>query len=310
MAVKAARFACIVLALASTLGQAAEIRIDSSTPLPVPNLARNPGMEEGDSGPSTALRPALSLPFDAAQGLEPVERSKGGTPLHWKFTTAMPDNFETGWVDGGRSGKCLWVKAKTGKMSGYWNQTIPVEPGKTYLFKGYYRLAAGKILCYAHASVRLQDNRSVAVDQRYYRGSLRGHWLVPVFLPPEALAGPDPQQWYPFEIKATIPPPMKAISLSLGIYFTPGEAWFDDIWVGLAETDLRVSVKAGPGEVLERVVVRAVGEPKPVADSKPLQGATTFETTLKAQRSDKEYEVEVTLADGKVIRQREPRSEK
>ena len=274
-------FVFIAAMLVSAAGSAAEIRVEGDPPLPVPNVARNPGMEEG----------------------------KEGQPAHCRFTTAIPENFETGWMDGGRMGKCLWVKAKTGRMSGYWGQNVPVEPGKTYLFKGYFRLAGGKILCYAHSSLRLTDNRSVAVDQRYYRGSLRGHWLAPVFLPPEALAGPEPQQWYPFEIKATIPPPMKAIGLSLGIYFTPGEAWFDDIWAGVAETDLHVSVKAGPGEGLERVTVRKAGEAKPVFDSGPLRGAPTFETTVKAQPTDAEYEVEVPLADGKVLRQRYPATE-
>jgi hypothetical protein len=149
----------------------------------------------------------------------------------------------------------------------------------------------------------------VAVDQRYYRGSLRGHWLAPVFLPPEARAGPDPQQWYPFEIKAAIPPPMKAIGLSLGIYFTPGEAWFDDIWAGVAETDLHVSVKAGPVEGLERVTVRNAAGAKPVFDSGLLRGAPSFETIVKAQPTDAEYEVEATLADGKVVRQHYPATE-
>jgi hypothetical protein len=102
---------------------------------------------------------------------------------------------------------------------------------------------------------------------------------------------------------------MKAVSLSLGIYFTPGEVWFDDIWAGVAETDLHVSVKAGPGEGLERVTIRKAGEAKPVFDSGPLRGAPTFETTVKAQPTDAEYEVEATLADGKVLRQRYPATE-
>ena len=272
------RIAVPVLLLIRAVGFAAEIRVEGDPPLPVPNLAQDPGMEEGATG----------------------------QPAHWRFNTATPENFEQGWVDGGRSGKCLWMKAKTGKMSGYWGQGVPVEPGKAYLFKGYFRLAGGKMLCYANSSMRLPDGRSVAVDERYYRGSLRGHWLAPVFLPPEALAGPDPQQWYPFQIKAAIPPPMKAIGLSLGIYFTPGEAWFDDIWVGLAETDLRVSVKAGPDEKLERVTVRKADEAKPVFDSGALRGAPTFETSVKAQPTDAEYEVEAALSDGKILKQRYP----
>jgi hypothetical protein len=79
--------------------------------------------------------------------------------------------------------------------------------------------------------------------------------------------------------------------------------------VGLAETDLHVSVKAGPGEELGRVIVRRAGEAKPALDSGALRGTPTFETTAKAQPTDAEYEVEATLADGKVLRQRYPATE-
>ena len=64
-----------------------------------------------------------------------IELGADDKPAHWNFTTATPDNFLTGWQDGGRSGKCLWAKAKTGVMSGYWGQTVPVPPGQSVLFK-------------------------------------------------------------------------------------------------------------------------------------------------------------------------------
>lgn len=239
-----------------------------------------------------------------------VEAGEGEAPLGWRFGTAMPENFEAAWRDGGRSGKCLWLKAKTGAMSGYWGQSVPVQPGRTYLFKGYYRLGAGKILCYAHGRMPLPDGRSVGVDERFYRGTMRGHWLVPVFLPPDALGGPDPQAWYPFRLKVSVPEPLNRLSLSLGLYFTPGEAAFDDLWLGLAETDLSVSVEAGPGETIRRVVVRPVGSEAPLFDSQDLSAGTqTFQTVLKRQATDAIYEVLVTLGSGKVVTARYPADE-
>jgi hypothetical protein len=177
--------------------------------IPVANLVANPGIEEG----------------------------RDGRPLGWRFGTAEPDNFVADWADGGRSGKCLHLKARSGKMSGYWGQTVAVEPGKTYEFNGYYRLAGGKILCYAHGRMTLPGGDSVSAEQRFYRASMHGHWLTPVFLAPEVLAGPKPDVWYPFELRLKVPPPIKAVSLSLGMYFTAGEAWFDDLWFGLAPSD-------------------------------------------------------------------------
>jgi len=266
------------LALASG-ARAAEIRVTSDPPLPVANLLQNPNVEEG----------------------------RDGQPDAWRFTTARPDNFEIDWVDGGRSGKCLRVRAKSAVMSGYWAQSVPVEPGKKYLFRGYYRLMGGKMLCYAHARTPLPDGRSVAVDQRFYRGTMRGHWLAPVFLPPDSLGGPDPNQWYPFRIIAEIPPPMQAISLSLGLFFEAGEVWFDDLHAGLAETELAIQVKAGPGESIERVTVMPVDADKPVFDSGPLAAGTSlFEKKLGGQPTDAVYEVVATLAGGKKITARYP----
>jgi hypothetical protein len=162
---------CCGVAMCLLVAHSAEIQIRGEPALPVANLVQNPGAEEGGAD---------------------------GNPAHWQFSTARPDLFEASWADNGRSGKCLGVKASSGEMSGYWGQAVSVTPGETYVFKGYFRLAAGKILCYAHSRLKLPDGRGVAVDERLYRGTKRGHWLIPVFLPAESLGGPSPDEWYPF----------------------------------------------------------------------------------------------------------------
>ncbi|NCO91404.1 MAG: hypothetical protein GW911_04410 [Armatimonadetes bacterium] len=271
--------ALILPLLASSHAWSVEIQFTGNPPLPVANLVRNPGIESG----------------------------LGATPEGWSFATATPDNFETGWRDDGRSGKCLWLKAKTGAMSGYWGQVVPVAPGKSYLFKGYYRLGGGKILCYAHSSVALPDGRKAGIDERFYRGTMRGHWLVPVFLSPDSLGGPDPQQWYPFRLVARIPDPMQAVALSLGMYFTAGDSAFDDLWAGEAETELALTVKAAEGETLRRVVVTQVGSAKPVLDSQPLAaGSGAYEAKLEHQPTDAVHEVAVTLGNGEIVKARYP----
>lgn len=258
----------------------ATVAVTGNPPLPVPNIIADPAIEQGDAAPP-----------------------------NWRFTTATPDNFASGLADGGRSGKCLWLKARSGVMSGYWNQTTAVEPGRTYLYKGFYRLGSGKLLAYAHGGVRLEDGRAAAVDQRFYQGTMRGHWLSPVFLPPDALGGPDPTVWYPFSLTVAVPEPMTAVTLSLGLYFQAGEVWFDDLWAGLATTDIAVSVTAAEGETLRRVVLRRVGADTPALDSGDLGGATAYECVAKEQPTGQTYEVEASLGDGTVVRERYPREE-
>ncbi len=274
--------ALCLLALSGVEVWAAEVSLTADPPLPVPNLLANAEVEEGEDGVATA----------------------------WHFSTAQPDNFLTGWAENGRSGRCLWLKAKSGVMSGYFGQTVTVEPGVGYVCRGFYRLGGGRILIYAHNSVNVGEGGKIAVDERFYRGTMRGHWLVPVFLPPDALGGPDPDEWFPFSLTVDIPEPMKAFTLSLGLYFQPGEVWFDDLWVGRATTELRVDVRAGDGEALRRVVLSRTGALAPVLDSGELAPDTgSFATAVPDQPTDGLYELAVTLADGTVHRSRYPEVE-
>lgn len=274
-----ARKSGLFIALLASCAWAAEIHMSGNPPLPVPNVLTNPDMEQGQDN----------------------------QPTGWRFSTARPDIFEYGWKPEGRSGKCLWLKAHSGEMSGYWSQSFPVQPGRRYLLKGYFRLLAGKILIYAHSSVKLPDGQERAVDERFYRGTARGHWLVPVFLPPEALGGPDPLTWQSFRLLVSIPEPLSALTLSLGLYFQAGEAYFDDLWAGPAETDLTLSVKAAPDETLQKIIVTRKESSQPVFVSPALPAeAKAFETLLKSQPTDDVYTVAVTLADGRTIQKQYP----
>lgn len=270
----------LVLAGVLSVAQAAEIAVTSDPPLPVPNRVTNPGIEQAD---------------------------EQGKPLDWRFTTAKPEIYEVGRVEGGRSGHCLWLKANTDEMSGYWAQDVPVTAGTKQLFKGWWRLAAGKMLIYAHGRITLPDGRRRAIDARDFHGTSRGHWLVPVFLPPDALGGPQPDEWYPFRLEADITEGFEQLALSLGLYFQTGEAWFDDLWAGLARTTLDLTVTAPDGPALKRVVVTPVDGVKPVFDTKDLPPETReVKQTLPDLPTDAVYETVVTLADGQTVRRLYP----
>jgi len=268
-----------VLLLLPAFTRAASINVTADPPVPARNLVRNSHIEAG----------------------------RGGQPVDWRFSTAVPENFETAWREGGCAGKCLWLRAASGKMSGYWGQSVPVVPGQTYLFRGRYRLAGGRILCYAHGRRRLDNGRSIAIDKRFYAGSLRNHWLVPVFLPPAALMGPDPKKWFPFQVQVPVPDGLDAIALSVGIYFTAGEVAYDDIELVPLTTRLDIVVHLGPGEHARRVIVTRAGADKPVLERTPPAGAPgDLKYVLPHEVLPGRWHIAVTLRDGSIAQRTFP----
>lgn len=181
-------------------------------------LAWGAGLSGADE--PAPLAPNLVFNPDLEEGID-------GEPAGWRWTTAVPDNFEVAWTDEGRTGKGLYLKSHSAVMSGYWNQSVRVEPLTSYVFSGWFRLGGGRLLCYAHA--RTADGRNV--DERFYAASMRNHFLVPVFLRPEYMAGYGADEWHPFSVPFTTLEGMEWITVSMGMYFHAGEAWFDDVAV-------------------------------------------------------------------------------
>jgi len=113
----------------------------------------------------------------------------------------------------------------------------------------------------------------------------------------------------PFEVEVEVPAPITHLAFNMGLYFTPGEVHFDDLWVGLAEMDLNIDVKAASDEKIERVVVRSTTPAKDIFDSGPLAKVNHYKKTLNAQPMNATYEVSVHMADGKVVREVYPHTE-
>ena len=253
----------VVMILALGAAWAAEVQVSANPSLPLPNLVKNPGFEAVDAQ---------------------------GQPAQWTFGTANPENFEQNWLPEGRSGPgSLRVMARTGIMSGYWNQSVPVKPNTDYVLRVWYRLGGGKMLIYAHGGT--PDGKTV--DQRFWDSSMRSHYLVPAFLRPEYMKGGDANQWRLCRLPFKTLPNMEWITVSLGIFFSGGEVWFDDASVTEATTDLTVRVK-GPVEKL-----RVLDE----------EGKALFETgksdqgldkTLPGVPADGVYKIEVTEPGGNV----------
>lgn len=274
-----------VMAAVATLAApaaAVEVQVATDPPLDGANLVRNADMEEGADG----------------------------EPADWSFSTAVPENFTIGWAEGeGRNGsRSLHVVAHDNVMSGYWGQAVPVRAGG-YLFRGWYRTTGGRLLMYAHGR-NTELDPPVGVDARAFHGSAIASFLVPVFIPREALTGPDPDSYHPFSVDVQVPEGLERITLSMGIYFTPGEAWFDDVWFGPATFDLKLRV-SGEGEQLQQVRVLREGVETPVYTSaddpscppgRPL--AEPFEVTVEDVATAGAYEIVATTIAGETHRVR------
>lgn len=259
----------MALLLAVGASWAADVQVLATPPLPLPNPVKNAGFEIVD-----------------ARGL----------PDEWKFTTANPENFEQNWVAQGHFGPgSVRVMALTGIMSGYWTQSLLVKPDTEYVLRVWYRHGGGKMLIRAHGG----NPEGRTVDERFYDTSMRKHFLVPVFLKPEYMKGGDLNQWRLCRLPFKTIPNMEWISISLGIFFSGGEVWFDDVSVTEAKTDLTVRVT---GAVEKLRVLDEQG--KAVFESgKSDQG---LQKTLPGVASDGVYTIEVTEPGGNVRTMRYP----
>jgi hypothetical protein len=263
------RLALFMLLLAAPV-VAAQVQVTSNPPLPLPNLIVNGGIEQ-------------AAPDGAA---------------NWSFGTANPENFAIDRVAAGRSGPgALHLISHTGVMSGYFNQVVKVKPETDYLLRAWYRHGGGKLLNYAHAV--LPSGRGV--DQRFYSTSLKNHFLAPVFLKPEYIKGTDPSVWQLCRLPFRTIPEMNSIAISLGIFFSAGELWFDDVSVTEAATDLTVTVK-GPA-----TKVRVLDDKQAVLFDSGALNTDTFTKTLPGVPSDGRYTIEVTEPGGKIITQQYPK---
>lgn len=267
----------LLLSMVSLASAAVDIELSANPSLPPTSVVVNGDMEAGD----------------------------GPYPEGWSFSTARPDNFELRWERGGHSGeRSLYLRAKSEVMSGYWNQTVPVVPGTRYAFGGFYRMSGGRLLFYAHQTYTLEGVPR-GVDVRTYVGSARGHWLVPVFIPPEALTDPDIETWLPFETEVDIPQGLETITLSLGAYFSPGEAWFDDIYFTPLTTDLQITVRAQDTHPIA-VEVRGAGGEVVFATEPDAELPADFSVTVEDLPADDVYTVTVKTADGQTVTKRYP----
>lgn len=276
------KLACAILALGlATAWASADVTIDISAdpPLPVPNLLKNAGFEQG-----------------------------GDMPDGWGISSGMAELFSFKRVPGGRSGACLQVVGRSSIMSGYLAQFLGIAPSTRYVGGAWLRLRAGHCLIWL-----LSYPSGQRWDVYIPRATWGGSPLVPDFVPlaytnsgyswvAGGRDGPNtaPDEWAWVGQEFTSEPTQNSINFHVGSYFERGSMDFDDCFLGLARTKLTVRVG---GEALRSVRV---------ADDKGKECWTSGDLSSNTTAVDKElpdlptlarYSVTVTTAAGKEVQQ-------
>jgi len=223
----------------------------------------------------------------------------------WQFTTAMPGNFDRGWVEAGRSGSgCLHLKAHSDRMSGYWWQDAPVKPGERLMVRCWIRTAGGRNLLYLTGMAKPASGQPYAFDQRAMISSLKSFWLAPEWINPRYLRGPDPEEWLLLQKVVEIPGGMAVLRVHIGAYFLQGELWADDFYVGLPQMEVTVtarSVARGAAGEIRRVEVLGIGGPALLDSGELPAGTRQWQHTLAGLDAGEALLVRVTTADGKKV---------
>ncbi len=115
------------------------------------------------------------------------------------------------------------------------------------------------------------------------------------------MTDPEVDEWVRFKLMLEIPPEVGEIALSLGSYFSPGEAWFDDISLAPTSTDLKITVMPWGAPLTGVRVVDDAGE-QVYASPEMERIPDVFEFAVEGVDASRSYEVIATHRDGNETR--------
>ena len=256
------------------------IQIDVSTAprLGTTNRLANPDFEEGASG-----------------------------PLGWELRLGggQDDMMRGEWSADGKSGlRSVYIESRSSDLSGYWVQRrIPVEPGESLLLSAWVKMGGGRVLMFAVGYDGSQEPRKLVYDdRRLYLYAAADHPLYPVFVEAEHLKGLVGTEWQHERFALRNSADATEVDINLGLYFAPGDAWFDRVYFGVPWVELSVDVNADDAAGgIARVEITSDGG-RSVYDSGPLPAGTrSWAHTLQVAADAQCYTVVVTDAQGQAV---------
>jgi len=223
---------------------------------PVPadvNMLTNPGFEDGVT--------------------------EDGAPIGWQINTAAPEDFVFEPVGDARSGETCWrLHTDTPAMSGYIQQNVPVEDDTEYRAWTWLRLRGGRYMMLLRGLVQPPGEASYRFDKRTDIISTKNHWLAPLYLDPEHLQGPPPDEWILMPLDITAPAGLGTVQVWMGSYFTQSEMHFDDAYFGPAKCTLSLNIDSDAP--IRDVRVRDVTMGPTIFRDDAPGGVTEYEATV------------------------------
>jgi hypothetical protein len=271
MRLLSATLSCLLICAVAPAREPVQVTI-TTDPVPAEvNMLTNPGFEAGVN-----------------------ER---GAPAGWEINTASPDNFTFEPIGDARSGEVCWrLHADSPSMSGYIQQNVAVEDDTEYRAWTWLRLKGGRYMMLLRGHVTPPGAAAYRFDERTDIISTRNHWLAPLYLDPEHLQGPPPDEWILMPMTITAPAGLGTVQVWMGSYFTASEMHFDDAYFGPATCEL--SLRLESMFPIRDVRVRDVAAGPPIFRDDEPGGVTEYEATVSEMPIAAGYEVTVVTDAG------------
>jgi hypothetical protein len=173
-------------------------------------------------------------------------KAENGLPPQWKFSSAMPQIFQSKIVAEKNGNHVLELTSLAPQMSGYWEQNVPVavKPHTKYLARGRAKLDRGTLFLWIlGADYPGNKTPDTPTEARSYVESLVGHPLAPLYwktewaLPAKKYgirgSGPlrvdtaAPGEWKTLELLVDSGE-ARALRFSVGAFFAAGTYTLDD----------------------------------------------------------------------------------
>ena len=218
----------MTLAFATAAQGEVSIKISATPELPVKNLAGNPGFEEGGEMPGQWPYSERAAYFYASR--EP-----------WRVKMARIPK-------GGRHGAYLRVDVLTTSVLSelFVRQPISVEPDTLYRMGVFARIRSGLAIIHM-----LNEDLYAYTAKSESKQSWQGSLLGPDFVPVEWLAGPAPDEWVWIEQEVRSKKDEHKLYFGVGSYYERASVDFDDVFFGLARTDLAFEVRVAALQSIE-----------------------------------------------------------
>ena len=174
------------------------------------------------------------------------EEGAGEWPDAWGWAPNQPTKVLRFWAEEAFTGRrAARVRNDSAAASGYWTQTVPVEPDRDYLLTARVTIADGKLLLRAQG-LDADGQPAPGFDRRAYAEVRARHIMAPVFWEPAWIVNMIREPWAPIDLifSTRDEPAPPQINVQVGSYFSTGAQLIDDVYLGPGTLTLSYAIEA------------------------------------------------------------------